>query len=133
MPASVKLDLAPLGFDGQYVNLFDPKYLSQRRFEEVVNDMLTAQIAPPPLPEGATPEERAARAEAEAARSRLIERAGLRDRIESWYVLDADTGAPLGDPQTADLQGLPLGVTGAITEKISELFEATVPLRLRKG
>jgi len=122
MSRSVKLDLGPLGFDGQYVNLFDPKYLSQRKFEEIVAEMRVAQVA-------AADES----PEATAVRSARIEKVGMRDRIESWYVLDADSGEPLGDPQTADLHGLPLGVTGAIADKIGELFEATVPLRLRKA
>lgn len=97
------------GFDGQWVDLFDPRYMSQRKFEEAVKSMQDAQADP------------------KAAE------AFLRGRIAAWNVLDADSGLPLGDPQTADLGGIPLGVTKAISEKITELFEATVPNGSRRG
>ena len=109
MAKTEHLDLGPLGFDLQWVDLFDPKYLSQRRFEESVRTMREAQAEP------------------KAAEQ------FLRERIAVWHVLDADSGEPLGDPQAADLGGLPLGITKAISEKITELFEATVPNASRRS
>lgn len=101
------LDMA--GFDGQWVDLFDPRFMSQRRFEEAVAAMRAAQNDP-----------------------KATEKF-LRDRIAAWHVLDADSGEPLADPQTADLGGIPLGVTKAISDKIGDLFEATIPNRSRSS
>lgn len=98
---SVDLDLGQSGFPDQWVKIIDPRYLTQRKFEELMKSTDGEQF--------------------------------LRDRIEAWHVLDGDTGEPLGEPQTADLKGLPIGVISVITDKIGELFEATIPFRSRKA
>jgi len=109
MATTFHLDLAEAGFAGDWVELNDPRYLSQRRFEEVVAELGKAKEDPA-----------------------LAEKV-FRDRISAWCVKDADTGATMSDPKTDDLKGLAVGVTSAIGEKITELFEATVPFRSRKA
>lgn len=106
----VRVDLAP-DFPDQWVDLLDPKFMSNRRFEE----LLAVLVKPDKTVE-----------EAEAF---------FRSRIAAWHVLDADSGEPLGDPAaaTTDLGGLPIGITKAIGEKINELFTASVPSASRKG
>lgn len=109
MAKTYHLALDTTDFPDQWVDLFDPRFMSQRRFEEAVAAMRAAATDP-----------------------KATEKF-LRDRISTWNVLDADSGEPLGDPQSADLGGLPLGITKAISDKIGDLFEATIPNRSRNS
>ena len=106
---TVHVDLKDAGEPGEWAELEDPRSYSQRHFEQVVTEMQTA------------------RDDAEAAAK------VFRDRISAWHLIDADTGAALSDPKTDDLKGISVGITAAIGEKITELYEATVPKASRKG
>lgn len=109
MAKTFHLDLAEAGFEGMWVDLYDPRFLSQRKFEELVARMSDV------------------RSDAKAAEQ------ALRDRVAAWHLVDPDTEQDLNDPKTDDLGGLPVGVLSAIGDKINDLFEATVPLRSRKA
>lgn len=109
MAKTFHLDLGPLGFEEQWADLRDPKYMTQRRVEELSATMRDIEGNP------------------KAAED------FLRSQVAAWHVLDGDSGEPLGDPTEADLGGLPLGITSAISQTINELFTATVPNALRKS
>ena len=114
---TVHFDLADAGELGEWVELEDPRSYSQRHFEQVVAEM--QKIRPDP-------------ATNQTGDPALGERV-FRDRVSAWHLVDADTGASLNDPKTDDLKGVSVGVTAAIGEKITELFEATVPFRSRRA
>ncbi len=117
MAKIVHLDLKDAEAEGQWAELENPRAYSQRKFEQVVGDMTKVR----PNPETG--------AVGDAALAEQV----FRNCIWAWHLIDADTGAALNDPKTDDLSGLEVGVTAAIGEKITELFEATVPFRSRKG
>ena len=104
MAKTVHFDLSEKGFEGQWVDLFDPRYMSQRRFEETAAAMQNGHTQDPKAAESF-----------------------LRGRIAAWHVLDADSGEALADPVDADLGGLPLGILQVIGERVVELFSAVVP------
>lgn len=99
------LDLGEFGFPSQWVDLHDPRFMSERKFQRVVEEIQdpASQNDPKKLHEF------------------------LRGRIAAWHVLDADSGEAMDDPQTADMAGLPLGARKPIVEKVFELFGNQAP------
>lgn len=96
------LDLTDAGFPDQWVKLRDPKYLSNKHFEE-----LLARIS-------------------KQDRTKEENEAIFRERIVTWHIFD-ENGTLMGDPATADLGDVPIGITTAIGGKITELFQVALP------
>ena len=108
MSKTVHMDFKDIGYEDQWADLEDPRDYSQRHFEAVVGEMQTAQ------------------------KDAAVAEKFFRDRIASWHVVDGDSGEAMNDPKVDDLKGVSVAVSLAIGQKITELFEATVPFRSRK-
>lgn len=109
MTKTVHLDFKDIGYESQWCDLEDPKDYTQSRYEAVLADMLKAKEDP------------------------AVAEKFFRDRIASWHLVNGDTDEPLNDPKTDDLKGIKVAISLAIGEKISELFEATVPFRSKRA
>lgn len=109
MAKTVHVDLGPLGFEDQWFDIRDPKYMSDRRAKKYAVSMQGSDVDP------------------------KVTEDFLRNLVFAWHVLDADSEEPLDDPTTADLGGLPLGVSAAISGKFNELITDIVPNALRKS
>ena len=105
MAKTFHLDLGPFGFEEQWVDLRDPKYMTNRRMKRL----------------------------AKAKDDPNAGEEFLRGLIVAWHVLDGDGDEPLGEPATDDFDGLSIGVTAAIGRTFTELTEAIVPNALRKS
>ena len=107
----VHLDLSAAGFKDQWVDFFDPKYLTQRKWEQTVSSFEAI---------------RDGKAEPGA------EERFFRERIAAWHLKDEDTGESLSDPANDDLKALTLEHSKALMERILELFNEQVPAPLRR-
>lgn len=101
----IHIDLGPHGFVDQWIDLHNPKYMTQARFELLVDGMKSEK-----------PEETDV---------------AVRGIVKAWHLVNEDTGADLNDPTTDDLKALTFGHTKVLTDTWWDAVSAQLPKALR--
>lgn len=126
----VHVDLGPFGYEGQWIDVRNPKFITERALAALVAQLQARPAAPPPGLDDATKAAFEETANAEAAAR--VESA-FRSLLVAWRIVDEDSGAALVDPATDDLAALTRGHTKVISDTFWDLYAAQVPKALRRA